>query len=103
MMTSIPYHLTALGEWVARRDDVDPVVAELKHELAVADHKLHRIQKFCLEYYHCRCGNFANPDNGELVSANYEVRAFANAILRGPLTSHPDDIDLPQPKAKVLT
>lgn len=45
-----------------------------------------RIEKFCNAYYSGDCLTFVNPDNGELVSANYEVRAFAVALMRGPLS-----------------
>ncbi len=45
------------------------------------------VEKFCTAYYAGDALTFVNPDNGELVSATYEVRAFAAALLRGPLAN----------------
>ena len=49
-----------------------------------------RIEKFCNAYYTGDCLTFVDPANGKLVSANDEVRAFAGALMAGPLADEAD-------------
>ena len=53
---------------------------------STAAEQLRRIEKFVHAYWMADALTFVNPDNGELVSATYEVRAFASALLRGPMS-----------------
>ena len=57
---------------------------DLIREAQELGRQLDRITKFLGAYYTGDAQTFVNPDNGELVSANYEVKAFAAAVLRGP-------------------
>ena len=57
---------------------------DLLEEAQELGRQLDRITKFLEAYYTGDAQTFVNPDNGELVSANYEVKAFAAAILHGP-------------------
>ena len=64
---------------------------DLLREAQELGRQLNRITKFLQAYYTGEAQTFVNPDNGELVSANYEIRAFAAAILQGPAKPEPED------------
>lgn len=64
---------------------------DLLREAQDLGRQLDRIAKFLTAYYTGNAQTFVNPDNGELVSANYEVRAFAAAILHGPAKPEPEE------------
>ena len=67
---------------------------DLLREAQELGRQVNRITKFLEAYYTGGAQTFVNPDNGELVSANYEVRAFAAAILYGPAApTNPDPED----------
>ena len=44
--------------------------------------QLGTVVKLCEAYYCGDAKTFANPDNDELLTATYEVRAFARAVLQ---------------------
>ncbi len=64
---------------------------DLLREAKDLGRQVDRIIKFVHAYYTGGAQTFVNPDNAELVSANYEVRAFAAAILNGPAKPEPED------------
>ncbi|KKK63266.1 hypothetical protein LCGC14_2996030 [marine sediment metagenome] len=64
---------------------------DLLREAQDLGRQLDRITKFLRAYYTGDAQTFVNPDNGELVSASYEVRAFAAAILNGPAKPEPEE------------
>lgn len=76
-------------------DAAPSVGEELKRQSLPEGYKalkrLDRVIKFVEAYPAGDAKTFVNPDNGELISANDEVRAFASAILNGPATPQPGD------------
>lgn len=52
---------------------------------------IRRAREFLNVYYTGDAQTFVDPDNGKLVSANYEVRAFAAAILAGLASDDPPE------------
>ena len=76
-----------LEEDERRRFYTDDLLREAKD----LGRQVDRIIKFLEAYYTGDAQTFVNPDNGELVSASYEVRAFAAALLNGPAKPEPED------------